>query len=214
MHILSIFHIVGSIHPHPQIHFSHSQLVPKCETLLKRCKWLGRHVDCATLFSVRRTYAGDCCAFNYLRPFGSELRRQSQFNRSVTMGRGVSVNKHGPDFGLAVMLDQQLHDYAFSLHSNMGVHILIFDPANYPDQTSGAVMEKFIGVGEEMFLTVAPQPNNGSEEMRKYDRLSRNCVFADEISLVYDKYVRYLWLHEINTELQISYVRRIDLIYF
>lgn len=177
--------------------------MPKCETLLKRCKWLGRHVDCDTLFRVRRTYAGNCCTFNYLRPLGSELRRQNQFNRSVTMGHGVHVNKHGPGFGLAVMLDQQLHDYAFSLHSNMGVHILIFDPANYPDQTSGAVKEKFLGVGEEMFLTVAPQPNNGSEEMRKYNRQSRNCVFADEIPLIYDKYVRYYSLTERGLHLAI-----------
>lgn len=139
----------------------------------------------------RRTYAGNCCAFNYVRPVGTELRRQSQYNRTITLTSGVHVNKHGPGFGLVVLLDQQPHDYAFSLHSNMGVHIMVFDPANFPDQTSGAVKEKFIGMGEEMFLSVAPQPNNGLEEMRKYDRRTRNCVFADEISLIYNKYVRF-----------------------
>lgn len=74
------------------------------------------------------------------------------------------------------------------MHSNRGVRILIFDPVNFPDQTSAAVKEKFIGRNEEMFLTVAPQPNNGSEEMRKYERARRSCVFADEIELLYDKF--------------------------
>lgn len=175
------------LNPHTHTDISAFQLVPKCEHLLKRCKWLGRIVDCGTLFTVRRTYTGNCCAFNYLRPLAAELRRQAAYNQTVTLRGATLVNKHGPNFGLSVMLDQRLQDYAFSLHSNMGVRILVFDPEDFPDQTSGAVKEKFIGVGEEMFLTVAPSPNHGSHEMRKYNRKARNCVFADEIALLYGK---------------------------
>lgn len=163
------------------------QLVPKCDAMLKRCKWLGRTVNCSSLFHVRRTYTGICCTFNYVRPIVSDLQRQIEANGSIRMADGVRVNKHGDQFGLVVLLDQVLQDYAFSLHSNQGVHILVFDPENFPDQTSGAVKERFLGVGEEMFLTVAPQPNNGSEEMRDLDRRRRNCVFDDEIALIYEK---------------------------
>lgn len=164
------------------------QLAPKCEHIVRRCKWLGRITDCSALFTLRRTYLGNCCAFNYNRPIGSELRRQAAINRTVTLAESRYVRKHGAGFGLAVLLDQRLDDYAFAMHSNRGVRILIFDPVNFPDATSAAVKEKFIGRNEEMFLTVAPQPNHGSEEMRKYDRALRSCVFADEIALLYDKF--------------------------
>lgn len=173
--------------------------MPRCDTLLKRCKWLGRPVDCADLFEVRRSYIGNCCAFNYVRPAGTVMLRQAQFNRTVTpAGRTLRVRKHGPGFGLAVMLDQRLQDYAFALHSSRGVRVMVFDPVNFPDQASGAVMEKFLGVGEEMFLSVAPQPKDGADDMRKYDRVSRNCVFADEIELVYDKYACAIWVGHVQ----------------
>lgn len=163
------------------------QLVPKCDAMLKRCKWLGRSANCSSLFNVRRTYTGICCTFNYVRPVVTDLQRQIAANGTIRMADAARVNKHGDQFGLVVLLDQVLQDYAFALHSNQGVRIMVFDPENFPDQTSGAVKERFLGVGEEMFLTVAPQPNNGSAEMRKLDRRRRNCVFDDEIALIYEK---------------------------
>lgn len=86
-----------------------------------------------------------------------------------------------------MLIDQQINDYAFSLHSNVGTRILVFSTQNFPDQTSGAVKEKFIEVGEEMFLSVSAMPIHGSEDIRTYDQSARNCVFDDEIRLIYEK---------------------------
>lgn len=99
----------------------------------------------------------------------------------------MHILKHGTGFGLDVLVDQQIDDYAFSLHSNIGTRILVFSTQNFPDQTSGAVKEKFIEVGEEMFLSVSAMPIIGFEDIRSYDQTARNCVFDDEIHLIYEK---------------------------
>lgn len=157
--------------------------------MLKRCKWQGQLVDCESLFKIRRTYTGRCCAFNYLRPVASEIRRQTAFNHTVTLSEGAHILHYGIGFGLDVVIDQQVDDYAFSLHSNIGTRILVFSPLNFPDQTSGAIKEKFLGVGEEMIMTLEPIPITGSDEIRAYNRRARRCVFDDEIRLTYEKYL-------------------------
>lgn len=40
-----------------------------------------------------------------------------------------------------------------------------------------------------MFLSVSARPTVGSDGLRKYSKELRNCVFNDEISLIYEKYV-------------------------
>lgn len=152
-------------------------------------------MDCQTIFKVRRTYTGRCCAFNYLRPGASEFRRQNGFNHTVTFPEAAHIMHNGIGFGLDVLIDQQVDDYAFALHSNIGTRILVFSPMNFPDQTSGAIKEKFLGVGEEMIMSLEPIPITGSDEIRTYDRLARRCVFDNEIRLTYEKYIYEIIYH-------------------
>lgn len=116
------------------------------------------------------------------------LREQFSFNGTITIGEPVRVTKHGHDFGLMVLINQRTDDYAFSINSNIGCRILIFDTRNFPDNISGAIKEKFLSIGEEMFLSINARPNVGSNGLRKYSKELRNCVFSDEISLIYEKY--------------------------
>lgn len=140
--------------------------------------WLGRIANCTELFSYRRTSAGFCCAFNYVRSNGSV---------AYVAPAPLHVVRHGPGFGLTLLFDQQLDDYVFTLYSNQGVRILVFDPENFPDERSGAVKQKIVIDGEEMLLSVVPQPNRGLDEMRKYQPQDRNCVFGDEVALTFAK---------------------------
>lgn len=48
----------------------HFQLAPKCEDTLIRCQWGDSEVNCSEVFSLRKTWEGFCCIFNYVRPFG------------------------------------------------------------------------------------------------------------------------------------------------
>lgn len=118
------------------------------------------------------------------------IRKQFLFNATITIGKPVRVTNHGSDFGLMVLVNQMTDDYAFAMNSNIGCRILIFDTSNFPDNISGAIKEKFLSIGEEMFLSINVRPTVGSDGLRKYSKEMRNCVFNDEISLIYEKYVQ------------------------
>lgn len=114
---------------------------------------------------------------------------QLAYNGTVTMLPSKHVKKHGSDFGLMVLINQLHNDYAYSMHSNVGTRVFIHDFGNFPDHISSSLQQKFIGIGEEMFLTMIPLPVHGSETMRQYSLASRDCAFAGEITLVYGKFV-------------------------
>lgn len=83
-----------------------------------------------------------------------------------------------------VVLDQMRNDYAYTLRSNIGSRVLLYNTYNFPDHISGAINQKFLGIGEEMFFTISPLPVYGADAMRQYSADSRDCVFIDEIKLL------------------------------
>ena len=99
----------------------------------------------------------------------------------------MKIKKHGPDFGLVVIMDQLKEDYAYTMHSMTGSKIMVYSSETFADQLSNAIQERYISSGEEMFLNIIAMPTNGSNDMRQYSKDSRNCAFADEIKLVYNK---------------------------
>lgn len=38
-----------------------------CDELLRTCFWRNVEIDCSSLFLLRLTYDGYCCAFNYVK---------------------------------------------------------------------------------------------------------------------------------------------------
>lgn len=73
------------------------------------------------------------------------------------------------------------------MNSYMGMNVIIYDAYDYPDQTTNAVKEKIILPEQEVFLTLHPSPIEGSRSMKTFTVKSRNCVFDDEINLVFAK---------------------------
>uniref|UniRef100_A0A2A4K008 Uncharacterized protein n=1 Tax=Heliothis virescens TaxID=7102 RepID=A0A2A4K008_HELVI len=47
------------------------ELAPNCDEMLMQCLWAGKVVDCKTIFKVRKTIRGHCCAFNYVLDYES-----------------------------------------------------------------------------------------------------------------------------------------------
>lgn len=150
---------------------------------------------------------GPCCVFNYQRPvvsilkyalhliaqlfksdFFSKPRTQQQFNHTIPkFDKPQQVNSHGSDFGLTFLIDHQLNDYVFTMNSFTGMLVLIHDSYDYPDQTTGAVKEKIVSPQQEVFITLHPTLIRGSKSMKTFTVSSRNCVFNDEINLVFSK---------------------------
>lgn len=117
-------------------------------------------------------------------------RTQQQLNHTIlNFEKPLLVNSHGSDFGLTILFDHHLNDYVFTMSTYTGTTVLIHDSLDYPDQTTGAVKEKIISPQQEVFLTLHPTLIQGSKSMKSFTVSSRNCVFADEINLVFAKYV-------------------------
>lgn len=115
-------------------------------------------------------------------------RQQLNYNQTVTVEPAIRTKKHGTEFGLMVVLNQMMDDYAYAMHSNVGSRIMVSETSSFPDHISGSIKQRFLSVGEEMFATLWPRIVDGSGEMRPYNKLTRNCAFPDEISLIYQKY--------------------------
>lgn len=188
-------------------------MAPTCSDMLKTCKWQGHYVQCSKIFSTRKSYMGPCCTFNYQRPLVTVLkyvfqilnvgfsfpitnihfinlknRAQQDFNHTIPkLEQPQQVHSHGSDFGLTILIDNQLNDYAFTMNSYTGTNVLIYDAYDYPDQTAGAVAEKVVLPEQEVYFTLHPTPIEGSKSMRSFAISSRNCVFKDEINLVFSK---------------------------
>lgn len=97
------------------------------------------------------------------------------FRKKVRMGIGA-----GPEKGLNVVINQNPADYAYTLHSLIAAKVLVFEPANFPDRHSGAVLERLVPPHRIMELAVTPIPTDADKEMMKFGVNKRKCVFNGE----------------------------------
>ncbi len=74
------------------------------------------------------------------------------------------------------------------MNAYTGIVVLISDSFDYPDEESGAVRQKIISPQQEVVLSLHPTVIRGSRSMKTFNISSRNCVFNDEINLVFAKY--------------------------
>lgn len=56
--------------------------------------------------------------------------------------------------GLIILVNGSSDDYFYSPFSSMGFIVQIHNPDEYPDSTSGSVVERFVRLGTETFLRV------------------------------------------------------------
>ncbi|KAG4071952.1 hypothetical protein HA402_006113 [Bradysia odoriphaga] len=113
------------------------------------------------------------------------------FLESPTVTTPERVHSHGSNFGLTFLIDNQLEDYVFTMNAFIGTVVLIFDANDYPDQFSGAVREKIISPEQEVYLSLNPTLIRGSRSMKTFEISSRNCVFNEEINLVFANFYSF-----------------------
>lgn len=83
------------------------QLAHPCESMIKKCKWLGQDYDCREIFQMILTSEGYCCAFNYEGTVKSEENRFYRGENRVSNGVGAF-------FGLQVQVDMEESEYISS----------------------------------------------------------------------------------------------------
>lgn len=112
--------------------------------------------------------------------FYSELRKK---HIPIPNAIPIFLPGAGVEMGLTFVIDHDNNDYTYFLNSNQASFIYVFDPFDYPIQSSGALTESIINPGQELFMSIYPQHISGTESMRTIPPESRGCVFPDERTL-------------------------------
>ncbi|EFA05375.2 Sodium channel protein Nach-like Protein [Tribolium castaneum] len=144
------------------------QFTTRCPDLLLNCRWKGVEKKCNELFTMKLTYDGFCCTFNYFK--------ESLMNGSVSILNGTD----GLTRGLSVTVMNDLDDYFYTPLESQGVTVQIFVPNDYPDKPSGSLSEVVVNVGTENYVKITPTTIFSTKEVMKYAVAKRQCLFDEE----------------------------------
>ncbi|XP_014487995.1 PREDICTED: sodium channel protein Nach-like [Dinoponera quadriceps] len=156
-------------------------LSPPCSTMLLKCKLHGKIQNCSRLFTFRKTQDGFCCAFNYARE-DDDIPVMPDVLKSIPV---YPVYDLGIDRGLTVLLDPFLDDYFYQILPIMGWKVILFDPHDYPDVTSGGVIEILAMPSSETYVDVTATSFISTKAIEGYSIAKRKCIFSKEIQTLY-----------------------------
>ncbi|XP_072744920.1 sodium channel protein Nach isoform X2 [Anoplolepis gracilipes] len=154
-------------------------LSPQCMAMLLKCKLHGTYRNCSTLFQFRKTQDGFCCTFNYVRE-GDDILAMSDVIKAP-LKYTHKVENLGIERGLTVVLDPFLDDYFFPMLPVMGWKIIVFNPTDFPDVSSGGVTEVLVMPNSEMYVDVTATSFFSTNTIEKFPVNQRNCIFSEEI---------------------------------
>ncbi|XP_059611780.1 sodium channel protein Nach-like [Phlebotomus argentipes] len=137
-----------------------------CSSLLVRCRWEGKIVNCSSIFSPLPTFRGFCCSFNALASLGIAVAQRT--------------NHFGIGSGLSVVLAPSLENTTVSGAYTKGVRVLINEPAAYPGDRS---IEKIYPLGMENLVRVSGEQTNCSDMVRNLPITDRKCYFPTDFRL-------------------------------
>ncbi|KAJ3648155.1 hypothetical protein Zmor_019977 [Zophobas morio] len=150
-------------------------LMTPCEEFLQICLWGGVEVNCSTIVHMRLTFEGYCCTFNYIKN-ASDLWEEHRHPAKLAPAHGTPGMKDG----LSVTINNDPDDYFYTTLSSSGVNVHVFIPTDYPDKSSGNLMESLADIGSENFIEVIPTTVRAMKEVMNYNVVKRNCLFEVE----------------------------------
>ncbi|XP_032674437.1 sodium channel protein Nach-like [Odontomachus brunneus] len=156
-------------------------LSPQCSIMLLKCKLHGRVRNCSSLFAFRKSQDGFCCIFNYARE-DDDIPIMKDVLEPIKVHKVYDL---GIDRGLSVLLEPFLDDYLYPMLPVTGWKILIFDPYDFPDVTSGGVMEILAIPRSETYVDVVASSFFSTKAIEGYPIAKRKCIFSKEIRTLY-----------------------------
>ncbi|XP_011872444.1 PREDICTED: sodium channel protein Nach-like [Vollenhovia emeryi] len=157
------------------------ELTPQCSMMLLKCKLHGVYRNCSELFTFRKTQDGYCCTFNYARE-SDDIPVMNGTLESLYIHQIADL---GIERGLTVVMDPLLDDYFSSILPIKGWKVIVFNPTDYPDMTTGGVTEIFATPLSETFVDITTTAFISTEIVHSFSRQKRNCIFSDEDSPMY-----------------------------
>ncbi|XP_063831714.1 sodium channel protein Nach-like [Ostrinia nubilalis] len=140
------------------------KLAPKCSSILKKCSWRGRLIDCQIMFAERATPLGFCCVFN------------SRYY-PVDMNNGAkTLDRTGVNHGLLVVVKENPDDFAVIRRPTLiGLDVMVFDGDEYPLLESGAVRTYCAGINDSVYFKLEAHAQYVADSVEYFDEERRGC---------------------------------------
>ncbi|CAK1583405.1 unnamed protein product [Parnassius mnemosyne] len=158
----------------PNVIDTMKKLAPSCEEMLIKCTWASKVIDCKSIFKVRRTIKGHCCAFNYILDYDADGIPSQKIKRVMRQSQPGSLH------GLNLVMDPLIEDYAYTTRHVYGLDILIFDPIHFADTNGGRVVQRVAEPNMALYVELHSVKQIATNEVRKYSLKTRKCLFHDE----------------------------------
>ena len=169
-------------------------------SLIKRCYWKGKHIDCASIFFTRPTDRGMCCTFNMEK--AEEIFQKSKYATLVSAMQikdaknsfddyeqplWYSESKEpktrpGQDKGLRLILDAHTDRVsAGTVSDNFRGFITVVDGGDkYPLTTRSSFL---VRPGKENYVAINAMKVYAEPGVKKINATKRNCYFSYEKTL-------------------------------
>ncbi|GLV37521.1 pickpocket 22, partial [Carabus blaptoides fortunei] len=106
-------------------------------------------------------------------------------NKSSTIDTEY-LSMAGYETGLSLVLQSEPADYFYPLNNMEGLNVLIYNPRDYPDTSSGGLVESLIPLQREVFLQIDSVTVEAVQMLKEYPRDVRGCVFSTEDTTSFD----------------------------
>ncbi|XP_043511153.1 sodium channel protein Nach-like [Frieseomelitta varia] len=150
------------------------RLTPQCSSMLLKCRFHDKEWNCSELFTFRKTQDGYCCTFNYATK-GDDTHLDVKLE-------SMKVEDLTENGGLLVVLDPFLDDYFYPIFPSAGWKVTIFNPHDYPDTTSGGVIDFLVSPRVHRSVQLEAIMFYSARRIMSHSLEKRDCVFEDELT--------------------------------
>ncbi|XP_033179584.1 sodium channel protein Nach-like [Bombus impatiens] len=154
------------------------RLTPQCSSMLSKCRFHDEERNYSELFAFRKTQDGFCCTFNYATK-GDDTHLNREVSHRVESMKVQNLTENG---GLSVLLEPFLDDYFYPIFPSAGWKVTIFNPYDYPDMTSGGVIDFLVSPRVHRSVELEAIMFYSIRSIMSYALEKRDCVFEDEMT--------------------------------
>lgn len=96
----------------------------------------------------------------------------------------------GPDMGLTVLVNLSRNDYYYPLKSFVGATVLVFDPLEFADSSTGSVREVPVDPFQEVRIAVGLKTKIAVDDVQRYSISKRKIQISLEVNLIFYNFRR------------------------
>ncbi|XP_029035743.2 sodium channel protein Nach-like [Osmia bicornis bicornis] len=151
-------------------------LTPQCSDMFVECYFGGKKRNCLETFRLSKTSNGFCCTFNYIVPEEDRAKADNAMDPPEIF----LAESPGLVNGLTVSIHPLLDDYAYPTLPTTGWKVMVFNPRDYPDSSSGSVFELLVAPLMREYIQLLLFGLLTNKVIQSYPVEKRGCIFVNE----------------------------------